>query len=82
MSYYLDFTNQTKDDIEMHKKLGHKLVLKKLATRFNELIEHPYDGTGKSELLKYDLAGMWSRRINREHRLIYKVEDKKIVIVQ
>ena len=49
---------------------------------FKELAEQPFEGTGKPVLLKHDLAGLWSRRINREHRLIYKVEDQKIVIVQ
>lgn len=59
--------------------------------RLNELIENarrtPFQGVGKPEPLKGDLAGFWSRRITREHRLVYAVEgkpgdDQRIVIVQ
>jgi toxin YoeB len=46
-----------------------------------ELTEHPFDGTGKPELLKYELAGLWSRRINQEHRLVYQVFDDVVVIL-
>jgi toxin YoeB len=48
--------------------------------RINELIENarrtPFQGIGKPEPLKGDLAGFWSRRITREHRLVYAVEGK------
>ena len=54
--------------------------------RINALIEdirrHPYQGIGKPEPLKHNLAGYWSRRINEEHRLIYKIFDNSIVIIQ
>lgn len=49
----------------------------KILERLNDLIEectrHPFTGTGKPEPLKQVLRGWWSRRINREHRLIYRV---------
>jgi len=52
--------------------------------KINGLIEEvkrtPFEGTGKPEPLKYDLAGYWSRRIDREHRLIYQVVDNEILI--
>jgi toxin YoeB len=41
-----------------------------------ECIRHPFTGTGKPEPLKRSLSGWWSRRINREHRLIYRVAGK------
>jgi toxin YoeB len=47
----------------------------------NELTEHPFEGTGKPEALKYNLTGYWSRRINQEHRLVYRVEDTFIKII-
>ena len=50
---------------------------KKMLKKINELIKDiqrtPYTGIGKPEPLKYDLAGFWSRRIDREHRLVYQV---------
>ncbi|EON77716.1 YoeB toxin protein [Lunatimonas lonarensis] len=45
-----------------------------------ELTEHPFSGTGKPEPLKHSLSGMWSRRINKEHRLIYEVLETAVVV--
>ncbi|MEM9326628.1 MAG: Txe/YoeB family addiction module toxin [Bacteroidota bacterium] len=51
---------------------------KKILKRINELIKQccrtPYEGIGKPEPLRNELAGWWSRRIDQEHRLVYKVE--------
>ncbi len=59
---------------------------KKLLNRTNELIKAimrtPFDGIGKPEPLKHGLAGYWSRRINDEHRLVYKVQDDSLLIAQ
>ncbi len=58
---------------------------KKMLKRINELIKDiqrtPYEGKGKPEPLKYDLAGYWSRRIDREHRLVYQVRENDILLV-
>ena len=80
MGYHLDFTDKAKEDIAAHKKSGNKALLNKLLVLLEELTEHPFEGTGKPEPLKHDLSGMWSRRINREHRLIYEVEDDTVFI--
>ena len=57
---------------------------RKFAKKINELIKDikrtPFDGIGKPEGLKYDLAGKWSRRINDEHRIIYQVEGNNLII--
>jgi len=45
-----------------------------------ETAEHPFEGLGKPEPLRHELAGYWSRRITDEHRLIYKVTDEAIII--
>ena len=54
--------------------------------RLNRLIEEarrtPYEGIGKPEALKGDLKGYWSRRIDGEHRLVYKVEGDELLIAQ
>ncbi len=42
------------------------------------MIRHPFLGIGKPELLKHNLTGKWSRRINEEHRIIYDVINEKI----
>jgi toxin YoeB len=41
---------------------------------------NPYEGIGKPEALKHQMTGFWSRRINLEHRLVYKVKDNEIRI--
>ena len=57
---------------------------KKMLKKINELIKaiksNPFEGIGKPEPLKYDFAGFWSRRIDREHRLVYQVINKEILI--
>ena len=59
---------------------------KKILTRVNELIldiqRNKYKGIGKPEPLKHSLAGYWSRRINNEHRIVYKIEKDTVMIVQ
>ena len=59
---------------------------KKILHRINELIKTigrtPFEGIGKPEPLKHALAGFWSRRINDEHRIVYKIEDNAILIAQ
>jgi toxin YoeB len=58
---------------------------KSIYNRLNKLIietaRTPFEGTGKPEALKHDLKGYWSRRINEEHRLVYRVEDAYIKII-
>ena len=46
-----------------------------------DIIRNPYEGIGKPEALKHEYKGYWSRRIDREHRLIYKVTEISIVII-
>jgi len=59
---------------------------KKTLKRINSLIKDiscsPFDGIGDPEPLKFNWAGFWSRRINKEHRLVYAVEDDTILIAQ
>ncbi|MEI9955351.1 MAG: Txe/YoeB family addiction module toxin [Ferruginibacter sp.] len=81
MAYHLDFTDKAKADIESFKKAGNKVVLKKLLILLEELAEHPFIGTGKPEQLKYELAGLWSRRISQEHRLVYQVTETIVFIL-
>ncbi|AFI83766.1 Txe/YoeB family addiction module toxin [Methylophaga nitratireducenticrescens] len=59
---------------------------KKILNRINKLIKEtkrqPFDGIGKPEALKHGLAGYWSRRINDEHRMVYKVTDDALLLAQ
>lgn len=59
-----------------------KTILKKINSLIKECLREPYSGTGKPEPLKFDLAGLWSRRINQEHRLVYKIDNGNLIIIQ
>jgi toxin YoeB len=53
----------------------------KIVALITEIAETPFTGTGKPEPLKHELKGKWSRRITREHRLVYEVTEKEIRIL-
>jgi toxin YoeB len=57
-----------------------KKTLKKINSLIKVIQSTPFEGIGKPEPLKYDLSGMWSRRIDLEHRLIYQVEEEELKI--
>jgi len=57
-----------------------KKLLKKINELMKDIQKTPYEGIGKPERLKYDLAGLWSRRIDGEHRLVYQVIDGDLFI--
>jgi toxin YoeB len=57
-----------------------KNILKKINELIKDIQRTPFEGKGKPEPLKYDLAGFWSRRIEREHRLVYQVSGNDILI--
>ncbi|MBP8850304.1 MAG: Txe/YoeB family addiction module toxin [Breznakibacter sp.] len=57
-----------------------KKNLKKINELIKDIMRTPYEGIGKPEPLKYDLAGFWSRRIDLEHRLVYQIQDNEILI--
>lgn len=80
MSYELVFTTKAMEGIEKLKKSGNIPLIKKLKTLLLELSEHPFNGTGQPEQLKHDFAGFWSRRLNKEHRIVYAVDQKIITV--
>ena len=59
-----------------------KKKLKKINELLKDIAQNPFEGLGKPELLKYKYSGFWSRRIDNEHRLIYKYEDDEIQIAK
>lgn len=67
-----DFTNWAAID---------KNIFEKIVLLIKEIKKDPFSGLGKPEPLKHELKGYWSRRINSEHRLVYKVTDESIIII-
>lgn len=59
-----------------------KKTLKRINTLIKDISRHPFEGIGDPEPLKHNWAGYWSRRIDREHRIVYKATEGAIYIVQ
>lgn len=62
-------------------KTKDKKTLKRINLLIKDILRTPFEGIGKPEPLKYELTGFWSRRINTEDRLIYKLEDEWLIIL-
>lgn len=59
-----------------------KKKLKKINQLIRDIERTPFTGLGKPEPLKHELAGMWSRRIDHEHRLVYHIKKEEIIVLQ
>lgn len=57
-------------------------ILKRVNTLIKAIKRQPFEGLGDPEPLKHHWSGYWSRRIDREHRLVYKATDETVIIVQ
>lgn len=77
--YQLIITSVAEKDIRSFGQSGDKVSAKKVNSLLDELREHPYTGTGKPEQLKGNWSGYWSRRINKKDRLIYAVEEDRVI---
>jgi toxin YoeB len=80
MSYEITFLKKAKKDIVEFERSGKGFLVRKIYSLIQELKIHPYIGTGQPEMLKHDLAGYWSRRIDHEHRLVYAVDENLAAI--
>lgn len=80
MTYTLYFTLEAETHLAAWKKSGRKKTLNKIATLLEELTLHPTTGTGQVEALKGDFAGLWSRRIDKFNRLIYSIDNDKVIV--
>lgn len=68
---FKDFTNWAVQD---------KKVFLRIVEILNIIDRTPFKGIGKPEPLKFNQSGYWSRRINDEHRLVYRVTEDKILV--
>ncbi len=66
----------------LHWQKTDKKTLKRVNQLIRDIQRNKYEGIGKPEPLKHALAGYWSRRINAEHRVVYKIENDSILIAQ
>jgi len=66
----------------LHWQQTDRSMLRKINQLIKEISRTPFEGTGKPEPLRENLAGFWSRRINLEHRLVYRFEKESVIILQ
>jgi len=81
--YFVDIKDEAKIHFRKIYKSGDQATIKRLEIIIKELTQHPTTGIGKPELLKYNLSGYWSRRINKKDRIIYEIieEPERMVVV-
>ncbi|MFZ5697121.1 MAG: Txe/YoeB family addiction module toxin [Pseudomonadota bacterium] len=77
----LVFAEQAWEDY-LHWQETDEKILKRINALIKETTRTPFEGTGKPEGLKHALAGYWSRRINDEHRMVYKTDGDSLFIAQ
>ncbi|MBX3698145.1 MAG: Txe/YoeB family addiction module toxin [Dokdonella sp.] len=75
------FSEQAWEDYLYWQKTDRKL-LQRINTLIKDISRSPFEGIGKPEPLKNALSGFWSRRINDEHRIVYKIADDSMLIAQ
>ena len=77
----LIFSETAWDDYQYWIKTDKK-ILKRVNALIQDIQRLPFSGIGKPEMLKHSLSGYWSRRINDEHRIVYKIEGDSVFIAQ
>lgn len=65
------FTPEAIQDLDYWRRSGNRAVQAKISSLIKSICQTPFEGVGKPEPLKYELTGKWSRRIDKEHRLVY-----------
>jgi len=75
------FTKRALKERQFWKKSGNRTVQKRISGLLNAILDNPYTGIGKPEALRENLSGYWSRRITQEHRMVYKIDEKKDMLV-
>jgi toxin YoeB len=76
----IQFTQEAWKDFEWFLDKDRRMV-KRIRELLKDILRHPEEGIGKPEPLKFQLAGCWSRRINKEHRLVYQIEKDAITVI-
>ena len=80
MSYTIELTPKAEQHLAEWQKSGQVKLLRKILSLFEELKEHPTTGTGQVEQLRGNYAGFWSRRIDKGSRMVYTIEELRVVV--
>jgi len=81
MTYFVELSDKAEEHLNFHIKAGNKKLINRIYRLFIELSEHPETGTGKPHRLKHHKSVLWSRSIDSKHRMLYTVDNKKVIVV-
>ncbi len=76
----VEYTQDAKDDIAYWKSSQNSKIMQRITSIVLSIQASPFKGIGRPKPLKHKLTGLWSRRINKEHRIIYEVFDDYVLV--
>lgn len=76
----IEFKTGAFDDLEFWKRSGNGKIQNRITALLKSIASTPENGIGKPEKLKGNLSGYWSRRINKEHRIVYKFDYSSQIV--
>ncbi len=79
--YLIEFSKEALKDLQLIKKSGKKADIQKINNFLAEIQVTPRSGTGQPEQLKYQDGEVWSRKINKKDRLVYRIYENKLIII-
>jgi len=82
MSFSIEFTDTALEDYNFWKKTNNLQIQNKIKSLLANIQQTPFTGIGQPEALRHELSGYYSRRINKEHRIVYTVDDSTIYVIQ
>ena len=77
----VEYKKKALEDRAYWKEKGDLKIQNRISDLIKDICNNPFTGIGKPEPLKYELSGLWSRRITRHHRIIYEVFNSRISIL-
>lgn len=80
MKYKIILEPLAEEHLKLHVKAGNKILLNRIYKLLEELSEHPEVGTGKPHRLKHEKAGIWSRSIDSKHRMLYTIDNNRVIV--
>lgn len=79
--YIVELSKQALKDLQHIKKSGRKSDLTKVSVFFKEIEVDPRSGSGQPEQMKYQEGEVWSRRINKKDRFVYRIYGNKLIVI-
>ena len=75
------YKDKALEDIKFWKKSGQKNIQSRITKLIEDIQLHPQTGLGNPEPLKYELSGLWSRKIDKGNRLIYEISENNLHVI-